>query len=101
MRTPLFIFSLWCFVTVATTPFSSADDEWFTHGIVIDRDGVATVNARVTLPVSTHDDLRGVDRLPALAGDVSEKTRDSKHPSYRQSDPDHHARPRRLSADHP
>lgn len=69
MRTSLFIFSLWCFVTVTTTPFSSADDEWFTHGTVIDRDGVATVNARVTLPVpptTTYAVLTDYPRWPEM-----------------------------------
>ena len=69
MRAPLFILSLWCVVTVTTTPFASADDAWFTHEIVIDHDGVATVNARVTLPVpptTTYAVLTDYPRWPEM-----------------------------------
>lgn len=69
MRTPLFIVSLWCFVTVTPTPFSSADDAWFTHVIVIDHNGVATVNAQLTLPVpptTTYAVLTDYPRWPDL-----------------------------------
>lgn len=69
MRAPLFILSLWCVVTVTTTPFASADDAWFTHEIAIDHDGVATVNARVTLPVpptTTYAVLTDYPRWPEM-----------------------------------
>lgn len=69
MRILLFIVSLWCVVTVTTTPFSSADDAWFTHVIAIDDDGVATVNAQLTLPVppaTTYAVLTDYPRWPDL-----------------------------------
>lgn len=69
MRTLVFIVSLWCFVTVTTTPFSSADDAWFTHVIDVDRNGVATVNAQLTLPVpptTTYAVLTDYPRWPEM-----------------------------------
>lgn len=69
MRAPLFILSLWCVVTVTTTPFASADDAWFTHEIAIDHDGVATVNAQVILPVpptTTYAVLTDYPRWPEM-----------------------------------
>lgn len=69
MRILLFIVSLWCVVTVTTTPFSSADDAWFTHVIAIDDNGVATVNAQLTLPVpptTTYAVLTDYPRWPDL-----------------------------------
>lgn len=69
MRILLFIVSLWCVVTVTTTSFSSADDAWFTHVIAIDDNGVATVNAQLTLPVpptTTYAVLTDYPRWPDL-----------------------------------
>lgn len=69
MFIPSLILSLSFLVTITTPQPSSAQDTWFTHTIVIDDEGLATVNAQLTLPAppaTTYAVLADYPQWPGL-----------------------------------